>query len=402
MASDKLILHVDVDAFFASVEQLLIPALRHRPIVVGSGCIASCSYEARRYGLHAGMSLRQSKRLCPTVVILPGYYQIYRCFAEHTWQVCRRYTCALETYLDEAYGDAGGMEYLHGDPSVLGERLQQEVLQRVGLPVSVGLAANRMLAKIASSSAKPNGVVWIRPGQEEAFLCSLPIEKLLGVGHKTAEKFRDMNIRTVGELRRLSRELLKCMFGLRGEVLYERCRGRDARKLRPAAIPRTISRETTFHQPTCRRGEILGMLQYLLERAMRTVRQRRLLTGCIELSIRYDDWREQAARRSLSEPTAMDDEVFSTVRQLLDQLYRRRVALRHVGIVLSGFSSAGAEATLFEPPARRRRRDLYAAIDRIRDRWGHASILTGESIELLGHLQQNDYGFVLRTPSLTK
>ena len=438
--SGQLVLHIDVDAFFASVEQLLIPRLRGRPVIVGSGCIASCSYEARRRGLQAGMSLSRAQRQCPGAIVLAGDYQIYRCFAEHVWRVCRRYTCGLETYLDEAYGDAAGMERVHGDPPTLGRKLQGDVLSEVGLPVSIGLAANRMMAKIASASAKPGGVVWIAPGAEDEFLTAMAVEKLLGVGPKTAGKLRDMNIRTVGELRRLSRELLRAMLGLRGEVLYERCRGRDTgstavsavgrritgetplchgqaklgrapigtakhmtfdRGTRPP-IPKTISRETTFHQPTCRREEIRGMLQYLLERAMRAVRSRRLLTRCVELSIRYDDWREQAARRTLSQATAADDEVLERLWVLLEQLHKRRVALRHVGIVLSSFSPAGEEGLLFEPDSRRRRRELYIAIDNIRDRWGHGSIVTGESAELLGQLERNDYGFILRTPSLTK
>lgn len=407
----KVILHVDVDAFFAAVEQLLVPALRHRPVVVGSGVIASCSYEARRSGLRAGMSLQEARRLCPPAVFLAGQYHIYRCFAEHIWQICRRHTCGLETYLDEAYGDATGMPILRrGDPLALGKQLQAEVLAEVGLPVSVGLAANRMLAKIASGSVKPRGVAWIGPGEERKFLAPLPIEKLLGAGPKTAEKLRDMNVKTVGELRALPREILRSMFGLRGELLYERCRGRDAggtdfRPARPGCkpvLPKTISRETTFHRPTCDRREIRGMLHYLLERAMRTVRLGGLLTRRVELTIRYDDWKSLGARRSLPRPTGSDEEAFAVVIEMLEQLYRRRVALRHVGIVLSRFCPKAAETNLFEPRPRTRRRSLYAAIDAIRGRWGHAAVVTGKSIELLGRLEQNDYGFVLRTPSLTK
>ena len=398
----QLIMHLDIDAFFASVEQLLIPALRNRPVAVGSGCIASCSYQARRFGLQAGMPLSRAKRLCPSLVVLPGEYQTYRCFAEHVWRICRRYTCGLETYLDEAYGDISGMEHLYGSPPEIGRRLQQEVRREVGLSVSVGFGANRMIAKLASAACKPAGVLWIQPGREEGFLASLPIEKLPGVGPKTAGRLRDMNIKTVGQLRSLSRELLRCMFGRRGEVLYERCRGRAVEIIRPTGLPKTISRETTFHKPTCDQREIRGMLLYLLERAMRTIRQKRLLAGAVELSIRYDDWQELASQRMLPKPTAMDDEVFAVVRRLLEQLYRRRVALRHVGIVLSHFVPAGTAAVLFEQEDRIRRRSLYAAIDRIRNRWGHAAIVTGESIELLGRLRQNDYGFVLRTPSLTK
>lgn len=399
---ETLILHVDADAFFASVEQLLIPWLRDRPVVVGSGVIASCSYEARAFGLRAGMSLREARRLCPNAVFLKGQYAVYHCFAEHVWRVCRQYTCGLETYLDEAYGDATGMEAVHGDPPTLGRKLQRQVGEEVGLPVSVGLAANRMLAKIASASVKPKGVAWVRPGDGERFLDSLPIEKLLGVGHKTAERLRDMNIRTVAALRPLPRETLRAMFGQRGEVLYERCRGRDVQAVRPAALPKTISRETTFHEPSCDPAEIRGMLFYLLERAMRAARAGGLLAGGVELSVRYDDWKELAAARSLPRPTDVDEEVYQMLLELLGRLYRRRVALRHVGIVLSRFRPRGSVGELFEPDRRIRRRSLGRAIDRIRDRWGHAAVVTGESAELLGRLEQNDYGFVLRTPSLTK
>jgi len=399
-----LILHIDVDAFFASVEQLLIPALRGRPVVVGSGVIASCSYEARRLGLHAGMELNEARRRCPGVVILAGDYPIYRCFAEQVWAICRGYTCGLETYLDEAYGDATGMEALHGDPPALGRKLQADIRAQTGLPVSIGLAGNRMLAKIASASVKPGGVAWIAPGREADFLAAMPVEKLLGVGRKTARMLRDMNITTVGALRTLPRPTLRSMLGRRGELLYERCRGRDVAEspsLRPR-LPGTISRETTFHAPTCEPGEIGGMLFYLLERAMRTARAGELLAGAVELSIRYDDWKQLAARRTLDEPTDADEAVWAVVTELLGQLYTRRVALRHVGVVLSRFARKGCCRSLFEPAGRARQRELHGAVDVIRDRYGHAAIISGESIELLGRLEQNDYGFVLRTPSLTK
>ncbi len=398
----RIILHVDVDAFFASVEQLLIPALRNRPVIVGSGCIASCSYEARRFGLHAGMPLRRAMRLCPSAVRLPGQYPIYRCFAEHIWQVSRRYVTALETYLDEAYGDATGTHELYGGPPELGKRLQRDVRREVRLPVSIGLGANRMMAKIASAHGKPGGVVWIRPDEQETFLAPLAVETLPGVGRKTAEMLRDMNIRTVRDLCGLSRESLRAMFGRRGEVLYERCRGRDVETTRPAAVPKTISRETTFHEPTDDPKQIHGMLQYLLERAMRAMRGLGLLVRTVGLTIRYDDWKQRAARSTLPEPTADDDEVFEAVLRLLGRLHSRRVALRHVGIVLSRFSPKAERAALFESRRRARARKIYHTVDLIRARWGHAAIVTGKSIELLGDLEQNDYGFILRTPSLTK
>jgi len=399
---NRLIVHLDVDAFFASVEQLLVPAIRSRPVIVGSGCIASCSYEARQFGLHAGMSLRQAKRLCPQAEIMPGNCRIYRCFSEHVWRVARRYAVSLETHLDEAYGDATGMEGIHGQPLELGGKLQRAILTEVGLPVSVGLAANRMMAKIASASAKPGGVVWVRPGRERQFLDDLPIGKLLGVGPKTARRLNDLNIETISDLRMLGRDVLRSMFGRRGEVLYERCRGRDYQPLRPDAMPKSVSRETTFHSPTTDGGELRGMLFYLLERAIRTVRRSGLLSGCVTLTIRYDDWKQFETSKSLPAPSDCEDVVLATVLALLRRLHHRRVAIRHVGIVLSGFVRACNRNTLFDVRSRVRRRGLYETVDVLRDRYGYGSVVTGKSIELLGRCEQSDYGFVLRTPSLTK
>ena len=396
------ILHLDVDAFFPSVEQLLIPALRSRPVIVGSGCIASCSYEARRFGLSAGMSLAEAKRRCPQAVVLAGHYQIYRCFAEHIWEICRRYCCALETFLDEAVGDVGGDPAQFGGPERLGRQIQTDVLAEVGLPVSVGLAGNRMMAKLASSSVKPTGVRAILPGSEAAFLAPLPIEKLLGVGRTIGRRLREMNVATIGELAALPVATLRAMFGQVGETLHDRAHGRDVRTLRPDAPPKTISRETTFHRATCDRAEITGMLCYLLQRAMRMMRQHRLVVGCLETSIRYDDWKAYATRRTLPEPTDSDDDVLPISLELFDKLHRRRVAVRHVGVVLSRFVSSAAVGRLFTHQARQRRQDIQHAVDAVRDRFGHGSMVTGRAINLLDRLETDDYGFVLRTPSLTK
>ena len=401
-ALQRLILHLDVDAFFASVEQLLIPSLRGKPVAVGSGCIASCSYQARSLGLHAGMSLRQACKLCPNLKVLPGNYQVYRCFAEHVWKVSRRFTVSLETHLDEAYGDATGMERIYGRPDQLGYRLQQAVLKEVHLPVSVGLAANRMMAKIASTSAKPGGVVWIPPEQEQQFLTELPVCKLPGVGPKTAGRLEDMNVNTVGDLRALGRSLLQSMWGQRGELLYERSCGRDFQPLRPDALPKTISRETTFHRPTTDKREILAMLFYLLERAMRTARKLALSVGCVELTIRYEDFKQAATRKSLNSASESTWQVFDLVSALLDSSYQRRISLRQVGLTLSNFTPTGSKPSLFEADSEVSRLRLDKIVDSIRDRYGHAVVVTGRSIELLGRMERNDYGFVLRTPSLTK
>ncbi len=403
-----LVFHVDIDAFFASVEQLLIPRLRRRPVAVGSGVIASCSYEARAFGLAAGMPLWRAKEQCPDLVIADGQQAIYRCFAEQIWAICRRYAAAVETFLDEAYGDATGMTAIHGGPEALGRALREVIGEEVGLSVSVGLAANRMLAKLAGKSVKPGGVRYVGPDEAADFLALLPVGSLLGVGRKTAAELADLNLETVSDLRRLGRADLRALFGRRGEVLYERCRGRDVHPARHGVAddrrkwPRSISRETTFHEPTGDAERIRGMLFYLLERAMRAVRAEGLAAGTVEVTVRYDDWKAAAMRKSLPEPTARDADLYAVVVALLERLYTRRVRLRHVGVVLSGFRPDTAAAGLFDTPAETAGRDLHAVVDAIRDRWGHAAVVKGDSIDLLGRLRQNDQGFVLRTPSLTK
>lgn len=401
--SDCGIVHVDIDAFFASVEQLLIPRLRERPVAVGNGVIASCSYEARRYGLYAGQPLHEARRQCPQVVILDGQYGIYKCFAEQVWQVCRRYADDIETMLDEAYGRVDRIVARYGSPEQLGRSLRREILDEVGLSVAVGLGPNRMLAKMAGKAGKPGGVVCVHADQAERFLAEKPAGDLPGVGRRTRQWLSDLNIETIGQMRRLSRPSLRAVWGARGEVLYERCRGRDPQPIRSdeGRLPRTVSRETTFHEPVCEVSAIRSMLQYLLERAMRTVRSQGLTARTLELTLRYEDWKQVNARRSLAEPTSLDEPMWRVACELLDRLYTRRVSLRHVGVVLSGFARAETEPMLFADP-QEKPRQLHAAMDAIRDRWGHKAVVSGDSIGLLGGLDQNDHGFVLRTPSLTK
>ncbi|NBB95213.1 MAG: hypothetical protein GVY16_05680 [Planctomycetes bacterium] len=392
--TSRLILHVDIDAFFASVEQLLIPFLRRRPVIVGSGVIASCSDEARRFGCRAGMELHRAKRLCPSAVILPGRQSIYRCFAEAVWEITRRYATRLETYLDEAYGEATGMDRLHGTARDLGESLRTAVAHEIGLPVSVGLACNRMLAKMASGSAKPGGTAVIEPGDEAGYLADLPARKLPGVGSKTETVLDDINAHTVGQMRRLSLAYLREAFGRRGEVLYERCRGRDVQDL-PAEgptgtpPPKRISRETTFHAPTCDRRKIDGMLHHLLERAMLTARREGLNVGRLELHIRYDDCKQRGASASLQPPTQNDADAWQVLSTLLARLHTRRVALRHVGVALDRLAPA-VDMPLFEAAPAARDRRLRQAVDAIRDRYGHAAVVTGRSIDLRGTLERNE------------
>ncbi len=398
-----MILHLDIDAFFASVEQLRNPALRGLPVIVGSGVIASCSYEARRFRLRAGMPLGKAKRLCPGVVILPGDSHIYEAFAQKVWDVCGRFTPDMETFLDDAYLELSGSERLRGTAEQIARNIKDAVGAGSGLSVTVGIATSRVIARMASAKGKPDGLTTVREGEERDFVRALPVKDLPGVGPATAGMLRKVNVTTIGELAGLPPHALLDLLGRNGLALYERANGRDSMVIHRNEIPRSISRETTFRKDTIDPAEIEATLYYLVERAMKTARHLGLAARTVAVKIRYSDHEGDRASKTLPHHTDLDAEIFETARELLGRLHARRVSLHAVGMALSGLAlSRTRERFLFDPLERTKLRRLYVALDDLRDRYGYAAVITGKSIELLRHLPRNSHDFVLRTPSLTK
>ncbi len=402
--SARTILHVDIDAFFASIEQILNPKLKNRPVIVGAGVIASCSYEARRFGLHAGMRLSEARRLCPKAVILEGHEKTYRAFAERIFDICRRFAPAVETFLDEAYCDLTGTERHHGgDPSNAARKLRALVREETGLTVTAGIGSSRMVAKMAGKSVKPDRLHRVMPGHEDAFIRALPVGKLPGVGHATGRVLARMNVATIEDLRAFSVDHLVRLFGEPGRALYERCRGRDTQPVTVREIPQSISRDSSFHTDTIDPEEIEGMLYYLTERAVRTARSQGLRARTVSTRIRYTDSGGEAKVRTLTEPSDRDEEIYTAARDLLKTIHTRRESLHMVGIALSHFTAGGAgQMDLFDPERGPRLDRLYESLDRVRSRFGHSAVVAGKSVRLLGRVEQDGYGFILRTPSLTK
>lgn len=412
------ILHIDIDAFFASVEQLRNPLLRNRPVAVGAGVIASCCYAARKYGLHAGMSLRQARRLCPRLEIISGHAALYRCFSERVFELCRECSPAVETFLDEAFCDLSGTERLYGNLEGLASELREKIFLETGLQVTAGLGPNRMLAKMAAASAKPGGMRSLAANEIDSFLLAQPIDRLPGIGPKASKIFTQLNVHTTGDLRKLSRRSLVSIFGKNGGLFYERCRGEDTRIINAKEIPRSISRETSFHEHTVNHQTIEGMLTYLAERATNTLRRMGLKAGRLQVKISYSDPAAGSCRspRRLPAPTALDSEILQPALEIYRGLHTRRVALRRIGISLGRLVTddglrqldfdevcnpqanrrAGTSATCREEAA------LLAGLDSVRRRYGHSCIITGRSLDLLGKLPRDDHGFILRTSCLTK
>src|SRR6185503_9115850 len=251
MEAETCIFHINIDDFFASVEQLRNPGLARRPVAVGAEVVASASYKARRFGVSEGMPLAEAKKRCPGLVIVEGDDAIYRHFAEKVFDVCRLYAPALECHLGEAFCDLSDTESLDGFGGRSGKpdelprvalELRKRIREETGLSVSLGIGRNRMIARMASKSDKPGGLRWVLPAEEDAFLRRLPARLLPGVDPRVAGILEKLNIRTIGEMRSLSRDSLRAMFGQNGVLLYERCRGEETRTIGAREVPLSISR----------------------------------------------------------------------------------------------------------------------------------------------------------------
>jgi DNA polymerase-4 len=277
------------------------------------------------------------------------------------------------------------------------------VHEETGLTVTCGIGPNRMLAKLIGKTVKPDGLARIAPHEADAFLRDLPIEKLAGVGHAHAKTLRSMNVRTIGELRAFTPEVLEVLFGAPGCLLHDRCRGRDTAVVNEREIPLSISRETSFHRNTADRAEIEGMLEYLTGRACRAARDLDIKPRTIGVRLRYADGEGAAQERSVRVPTDTDPQVLEVVLDVARRLFTRRVALHLVGVTLSNFSSRLAEqGLLFAETEAGRQNALYRAFDGVREAFGHGVLVSGRALHLKGRVAEDRHGFVLRTPSLTK
>ena len=413
------ILLVDIDAFFPQVEQILRPELKGRPVVVGGlatdrSVVASASYEARARGIRTTMPIGQAHALCPDAVFLRGDFHAYARFSEAMMEVARRYTPLVEPMsLDEAYLDISGCRRLYetqgladaeaGWPFQAADHLKRTLKRDLDLNVSIGVGTNRLVAKIASEYAKPNGVAWVRPGYEERFLAPLALKELPGIGRKTAERLAGYNLRTIGDLARIPEAMLAQHFGPGGETLACRARGEDATPVSAeAGDPKSISRETTFERNLIDRGEMLAMLYYLLERASRQLRENGLLAKTVSVKVRYADFQTLGRSRSLPTLSGHDDDFWPVARELFEKVHTRRVGVRLVGVALSNFAPVGRQMGLFDEPAYEHRSRYYRSIDGVRERFGFSALVTGRAIELLKTHERDDRGFRLRTACLSR
>ncbi len=404
----KYIIHIDIDAFFAAVEELLDPSLKDKPVIVGGlpherGVASTASYAARKYGVHSGMSLQKAYQLCPQGVFVRGNYQLYASFSRSFIHILSQYTPDVEVAsLDEAYLDLTRCRPLYASFSRAAREIKQTVEKELGLAVSVGVGPNKVLAKLATNRAKPGGLYEIRPGREDEFLKELNIELLPGIGPKAQAVFRLLNVSKIGDLWGLPRAALRSLFGLNGEKIYLQSRGIDSRPLAAASLPKSLSRETTFLQDLWDRRLLLAHLAYLCDRLALALRKQRLFAHIIEAKVRYSDFKTEARRRLLVTPRQDMGEIFRIARELFLELFSgSRLSLRLVGVKASDLVR-GQSLSLFEPYPKQQE-SLGYAVDQVRERYGFGSLLTAREKMLQDvYSFEKDRGFILKTASLTK
>lgn len=380
------ILHVDMDAFYVSVELLERPELRGKPVVVGGqpdrrGVVSAASYEARRYGIHSAMPLRTAGKLCPHAVFLEGRHDLYAQWSDRIVEVLGRFSPVVEmASIDEAYLDLTGTERLHGPPLAAAHALIGEIGGKTHLPCSVGLARTRLVAKVASDQAKPRGLLWVPAGAEAEFLAPLGVRRIPGIGKVTEAALQAMGIERVGQLAAVPQEKLEEEFGQWGTALYRKARGGDSYEFFVDAEAKSISHSHTFGSDTRDRAVLEAMLSRLCQKVAKRLRESSMDARTVTVTIRYAGFETVTRAKTLSEPTHLDQLFLEIVRQLFDRNWNRRRAVRLVGVELGALSHGDAQLNLLEAQRRERLDKLARATDKLRERFGFAKVQFGGSL----------------------
>jgi len=388
--SPPVILHVDCDAFFAAIEQRDRPELRGKPVIVGAdplqgqgrGVVSTCSYEARRFGIHSAMPISQAYQRCPQAVFLRGDFAKYRAVSDEIFKIFDDYTPHIEPIsIDEAFLDVTGSFHLFTSPFQLARHLKKAILRQVGLTVSVGIAPVKFVAKIASDYCKPDGLLQIKPDEVLSFLWPLAVDQLWGVGPKTRQVLEGCGIRTIGDLAQMPADRLEDLLGENGLHLHRLAHGIDSRTVETDAKMKSVSHEHTFGQDTRSLSDIEGVLLKLSEKVSRRLRRYGLKGRTLTLKIRLKDFKTFTRAKKLSLRTNYADVIYKETIRLLMEFYRPGMAVRLVGVRLTGFDDAYAQESLFSDPLQAKREHIHQATDLIQDRYGEGSIRRARPVQ---------------------
>jgi DNA polymerase IV len=376
----RTIIHLDMDAFYASVEQLDQPALRGCPVIVGGntqrGVVCACSYEARRFGVRSAMAMSKAVRLCPQGIFLPVRMERYRQVSRSVFAIFNRYTDRLEPLsLDEAFLDVSDCMRLFGSGVKIATQIRQEVRSELGLAVSAGVAPNKLLAKLASEQAKPDGLWNVDINQIDRFLLPLPVSSLWGVGKVMVERLTARGLNTVGDLRAAGEARLQQLFGRGGGELYARSMGIDERPVACDAL-KSVGHEDTYLYDLYTLDEVQRELLALAERVARRLRRKAMAGRTVTLKVRYADFTTVTRSRTLPEAVSTAPVLLRTARELIGKTEAGRRAVRLLGLTVSQLQEEGrGQQELFEGEQRSRQQALDRALDRLADRFGEGRIL---------------------------
>ncbi|MFH0846820.1 MAG: DNA polymerase IV [Chloroflexota bacterium] len=382
----RRVMHADLDAFFVSVEVALDPALKGKPVIVGGrpegrGVVASASYEARKFGVSAGMPVKTARHLSPDAIFISGNFTRYQEASRNFMTILSDFSPFLEPGgLDEAYLEATGFESLHGTIRNMALEIKRRVREELGLPLSVGIAGCKVAAKVASKEAKPDGLIEVAPDGDAAFLAPLAVGKLPGVGKKTEAVLKGLGIRTIGELARMPESLLKSRFGVFGSHLKNLAGALDERPVEPPGEAKSVSRETTFAEDSLDLDFLNKVLWQLTEKVAADLRAYEKMARTVTLKLRYTDFTTITRSQTLKQGTDRDQDIYESGRVMLERALRaNRAPVRLIGIGVSGFVTKSIQLELLDDRARRLSA-LYQTIDRIRDKYGFQAIKTGRGL----------------------
>ncbi|HZZ44559.1 MAG TPA: DNA polymerase IV [Tepidisphaeraceae bacterium] len=379
----RTILHVDMDAFFAAVEQLDDPALRGKPLLIGSdrprGVVATASYEARPFGCRSAMPMAVAKRLCPQAIIVPVRMSRYREVSDHLFRILDDFSPVVEPVsVDEAFMDMTGMDRLAGSGEQIAVRLRRRIREELHLTASVGVAPNKFLAKLASDLKKPDGLTVVTAEDIDHILPPLPVTRIWGIGPKTADRLAGMNIKTIGDLRRMPGEFFSREFGEDGERFRRLIHGEDDRAVHPDSEARSISHETTFEEDITDPQHLRDVLLDQVENVARRCRKHGLRAGTIRLKIRIGGFKTFSRSRTLAEPTHTTAELWSHSLSLLDEWLRDSFQpVRLLGMAAASFTTGSEQLTLFSAESNAKQKHIDTAVDRITAKFGKSAIRRG-------------------------
>ncbi len=375
MEGRRSIVHMDLDSYFVSVERLFDSRLNGKPILIGGsgdrGVVASCSYEARKFGVHSAMPMRTARQLCPEALIIRGDFEKYSQKSHEITEIIREEVPLFEkASIDEFYIDLTGMDRFFGCFK-LSQQIRRRIIKETGLPISLGLSENKTVSKVATGEAKPNNEKQIPFGEEKPFLAPLSVRKIPMIGEKTAHMLYNMGVKKVHTLQQMPAELLEATFGKNGNMIWEKANGIDLSPVTPYSEAKSISTENTFEQDTIDVKMLEATLIAMTEQLTTKLRQNRQLSACVSVKIRYSDFDTHTVQHRIPY-TSTDHTLIPIVKELFRKLYNRRLLIRLIGVRFSSLVYGNYQINIFEDT--QEQINLYQALDKINTKFGDKTV----------------------------